>query len=612
MENELKIENPTFAYVSAFVDELARSGVKNVVVCPGSRSTPLAYGFAGNPAIRLWMEYDERSAGFFALGMAKASRQPVALVCTSGTAAANFWPAVVEAHHSHLPLIVLTADRPAELHDNGAPQAIDQLRLYGSYVKWFVDTALPEASNEMLRYIRSVGCRAAGTAAAHPAGPVHLNMPFREPLTPAPIPGQPLPPLADRDPVAWFGRPDGQPYVQLQTARRELETAESDDLITYLATAERGLIICGPQDDPRLAQAVTDLAMALSWPILADPLSGLRAGLHYRDLVISNYDAFLRDERFGAGDEFKPQIVLRFGQMPTAKPLLLFLKRFENLPQIVVTGSDDWPEPTGLAERIIQADPARLCGMMVTTGRASSRNGLTLPQEVRHTQWLDGWLEVAQRTATALTERMASLSDLFEGRVLAAMSDKLPDGADLFVGNSMPVRDLDSFFGGSDRAIRLMANRGANGIDGVVSTALGVAAVSDGPTVLVLGDLSAYHDMNGLLAAKLHRLNVTVVVLNNDGGGIFSFLPQAAYKDSFEQLFGTPHGLDFEPASRMYGADYRRVTDWADFEASLDHALHTDGLKLIEVPTDRATNVTLHREMWAAVHQNLSREVLAR
>ncbi len=600
----LKIENPTFAYVSAFVDELARSGVKNVVVCPGSRSTPLAYGFAGESEIRLWMEYDERSAGFFALGMAKASRQPVALVCTSGTAAANFFPAVVEAYHSRIPLIVLTADRPAELRDNGAPQAINQIGLYGSYVKWFVDTALPEVTNEMLRYIRTVAGRAAGTASHQPAGPVHLNMPFREPLTPGPVAGQPLPPEELRDPVAWTGRPGRQPYLAVQPAPRVTSEQNIAELRAYLASAERGLIISGPQDNPALAPAIAKLASGLGWPVLADPLSQLRCGPHDNSQIIANYDAFLRDQHFTEGDEFRPEMVLRFGAMPTAKPLLLFLKRFPNIPQIVVDGGDGWHEPTLLAERMIFAEPVNLCEQLAASGSRL--------EKVKYSPWLDRWLKVAERTTQALDREMAGLGELFEGRVLASMARTLPANATLFVGNSMPVRDLDSFFAGSELPVRVLCNRGANGIDGVISSALGVAAVSEGPTVLVLGDLSTYHDLNGLLAAKLHRLNATIIILNNDGGGIFSFLPQAGYPANFEQLFGTPHGLDFEPLTRAFGAEYHKVSDWPDFEASFQAALSKDGLKVIEVPTNRASNVTLHRQMWSSVYEELAAVELSR
>lgn len=603
--NQLKIENPTYAYTTAFVDELVRSGVKNVVVCPGSRSTPLAYTFAANDAIKVWMQYDERSAGFFALGMAKASGLPVALVCTSGTAAANFFPAIVEAKLSRVPLLVLTADRPAELRDNGAPQAIDQLRIYGSYAKWFVEMALPEASNEMLRYARTTACRAVGTALAAPAGVVHMNLPFREPLTPAPIASQPLPPESERDAVAWQGRPDGAPYVALSTAPRYKLDTNFEALTQQLLATKRGLIIAGPDEAANYATDLTNLALQLGYPILADPLSQLRAGSHPLEPVIANYDAFLRDVRFTAGTEFAPEIILRFGAMPTAKPLLLFLKRFPDVPQIVVDGGDGWNEPTLLAGQILHTDPQLFCGTIAFTAKVSRAE---VPQPV--SEWFTAWQNVSRSTAAALAQKMLSLGELFEGRILAALPELLPEGAAVYVGNSMPVRDLDSFFATCNKPLRIFGNRGANGIDGLISSALGASTVSAKPLVLVLGDLSAYHDLNGLLAAKLHQLNATIIILNNDGGGIFSFLPQAQVKepDRFEELFGTPHGLNFEPVVQMYGGTFTRVASHAEFCVTLTEALQQEGLKVIEVPTNRPRNVTLHREMWAAVYERLAQQ----
>jgi len=588
-------ENITFAYIDAFVDELARSGVRNVVVSPGSRSTPLAYAFARNEAIKVWMNLDERSAAFFGLGMAKASRSPVALVCTSGTAAANYFPAVVEAHISRVPLIVLTADRPPELRDNGAPQAINQINLYGNYAKWFQDVALPEATNEALRYIRTIAGRAFGTAIAKPSGPVHLNFPFREPLTPTAIPGQAMPSQENRDPVAWRGRPNNQPYVSLSQSGRRLSKERLQKLAEGLNL--KGVIICGVLDEPGFAEEVTELACKLNYPILADPLSGLRTGSHNKSLVIDNYDAFLRDET--ACQLLKPELIIRFGAMPTAKPLLLWLKRYPDCRQIVVDGGDGWQEPTELASEIIYADPRRLCqDLAAIIGSGTSQLS----------DWAELWQNLSQITARVISAKMAEIDEPFEGKVFAELGELLPDGASLFVGNSMPVRDLDTFFPNNERGIHILCNRGANGIDGVVSSALGAGAVSKGPLVLVIGDVSFYHDMNGLLAAKMHQLNATIILLNNDGGGIFSFLPQSGFPDNFEQLFGTPHGLDFRPTAELYGASYSRIENWPDFRQNVSQSLNRAGLKIIEMPTQRDRNVTLHRLFWPAIAEAIKVE----
>jgi 2-succinyl-5-enolpyruvyl-6-hydroxy-3-cyclohexene-1-carboxylate synthase len=604
--------NPTYAYVGAFVDELQRVGVTNVVICPGSRSTPLIMAFAAQPGIRIWMLVDERSAAYFGLGMAKQLRQPVALLCTSGTAAANFTPAIVEAKLTHVPLLVLTADRPHELRDTGAPQSIDQNRLYGTYVKWFVEVALPEATDAALRYIRTIAVRAAATVQAIPAGPVHLNLPFREPLTPEPIPGQSLPPAAQRDPVAWQGRPDNAPYTEVREVPLGAPTATTIGyLMARVHGAGRGLIIVGPNDDPALIESIERLARRLGYPILADPLSQLRCGNHDRGMVLSSYDAFLRIDSFI--ESARPELILRFGAMPISKPLLLYLKRYSSCPLVIIDGHGGWEEPTQLASELIHANPALLCQSLLTVLDQYDKNGeiqLSVSQE-----WLTTWQDADRVTRQTLQRAIWGFNELFEGRVFTELARLLPNGTTLYTGNSMPIRDLDTFFWGSEHRIRLIGNRGANGIDGVVSSALGASAGSGQhePTVLVLGDLSFLHDLNGLLAARLHQLHLIIVLINNDGGGIFSFLPQAAYPEHFEQLFGTPTGLDFRLAVQMYGGQFQRIDTWEQFREAVSRGLNTGGMHVIEVPTERTSNVTMHRQLWEKVGDALNeRGVVAR
>jgi 2-succinyl-5-enolpyruvyl-6-hydroxy-3-cyclohexene-1-carboxylate synthase len=576
-------------YVRAFVDELARSGVHHVCACPGSRSTPLAMLLAEHPDIRLWMHLDERSAAYFALGLARARPgvAPVAVLSTSGTAAANFYPAVLEAQHSRIPLLVLTADRPPELSDVGAPQAMDQIHLYGNHVKWFDPVALPEVTPHALRYIRTLAGRAAGTALVSPPGPVHLNFPFREPLIPSPPREQ-----SARGGAVDGSRTDGQPYVAVTSAPRVADEATLQGLAERLGGMPRGVILCGPQHDSTLPAAVACLAARLGYPILADPLSGVRCGSHDRSQVLDAYDAFLRDE--GCVEDLAPEVVLRFGAMPTSKPMLQFLQRHAGAHLIAVDGGDGWQEPTLLASEMIFADPARLCLQLAALlGPATDRT------------WLEGWLCLDRVTRAALDERLADLEEPFEAKVFAELAAMVPDGATIFAGNSMPVRDLDTFFAGSERRIRFLANRGLNGIDGVVSSALGASALAGGPLFLVIGDLSFYHDLNGLLAARLHDLDATIVLLNNDGGGIFSFLPQAGHPEHFELLFGTPHGLSFRGAVEMYGGRYRQVASWDDFRDALAQPGER-GLRVIEMATERSRNVVLHRELWAAVSAALA------
>ena len=597
--------NPTYVYIGAFVNELQRAGVRNVVICPGSRSTPLALAFAAQAGIRTWMQVDERSAAYFGLGMAKRLRQPVALLCTSGTAAANFMPAIVEAKLSHVPLLVLTADRPHELRDNGAPQSIDQHRLYGTYVKWFVEVALPEATNAALRYIRTIAVRAAASAQANPAGPVHLNFPLREPLTPESIPDQPLPPVAQRDHVAWQGRPDDVPYVKVREASPGAPDATTFRyLMDMVRKARCGLIIAGPNDDPALVEPLIQLAYHLGYPVLADPLSQLRCGDHDQVMVLSSYDAFLRVDSFV--DSAQPDLILRFGALPTSKPLLFYLKHYASCPLVVIDGHGGWEEPTQLASELLHANPAALCQSLFDA--LTQQNKSEEIQPCVSQEWLTTWQSAEKVTQQTLQHAIQDFQELFEGRVFIELAGLLPDGTTLYTGSSMPVRDLDTFFWCNEHRIRIMGNRGANGIDGVISSALGASAGAEQnePTVLVLGDLSFFHDLNGLLAARLHQLNLTIILINNDGGGIFSFLPQAAYPEHFDQLFGTPTGLDFRFAVQMFDGQFQRVEDWEQFRKAVKQGLHTGGLHVVEVPTQRASNVSMHRQLWERVDEALS------
>ncbi len=594
--------NSLYVYVCAFVDELSRAGVQHVVICPGSRSTPLAMAFAAQTDMHAWMHVDERSAAFFALGMAKRLHRAVAVVCTSGTAAANFLPAIVEANLSHVPLLILTADRPHELRDNGAPQSIDQNRLYGSYTKWFVDVALPEATNEALHYIRTLAGRTVALTQAVPAGPVHLNFPFREPLVPEPIADQALPPPERQEALAWQGRPGNTPYIQVHDVP---VAAPGDATITHLtelmSATRRGLIIVGPQDDPALAEPLAQVANFLGYPLLADPLSQVRSGIHMSESVLSSYDAFMRIDAFV--ERAQPELLLRFGAMPTSKPVLLYLKRYASCPLVVIDGQNGWEEPTQLAAEYIHADPVALCHDLLARLGPNKRS--------HHEAWWTMWQRTDQITRQALQGAMQDFEEPFEGRIFSELDSLLSDGTTVYVGNSMPVRDMDTFFWASARRIRCIGNRGANGIDGMISSALGASAAAHQhePTVLVVGDLSFFHDLNGLLAARLHSLDLTIVLINNDGGGIFSFLPQAAYPEHFEQLFGTPTGLDFSLAVQMYGGHFQRAETWEQFRKAVARGISSGGLHVVEVKTERASNVHMHRHLWQVVGKALNAEM---
>ncbi len=414
-----------------------------------------------------------------------------------------------------------------------------------------------------------------------------------------------MPPPAERDEVAWHGRTErslwAQPYVRtVPTTAGAIWERDARRVAEALERAERGVLIAGPGCSPELEEPLRRLADRLRFPLLADPLSGLRGGKGEDgiDGAFAAYDAFLRDERFAAS--MVPDAALRFGAMPTSKPLLQYLQRHPHCPQIVVDEAARWEEPTQLASEVVQANGSAYAWAVARE----------LPSQMpgRDERWLNMWRATEDAARAAIHDGMDGFAEAFEGRVFVELAELLPDGAALVVGNSMPVRDCDTFFWPAGKRIRVLGNRGANGIDGVVSTALGGAAAQpDAPTVLVIGDLSLYHDLNGLLVAKLHHLPLTIVLVNNDGGGIFSFLPQADDPEHFERLFGTPTGLDFAPAVRMYGGEHVQAADWAAFRAEVDRGLAGNGLRVIELRTERTSNVTMHRALWRAVAATVGR-----
>lgn len=566
--------SPVYAAVRALVDALVGAGVRDVCIAPGARSTPLTLVCAYDRRLRAWSHLDERSAAFFALGLAKATRRPAVLVCTSGTAAANFYPAVIEARYAHVPLIVLTADRPPELRECGAFQAIDQLALYGRHAKWFCEVGDAGAG---LAYFRALGSRAAALAAAAPAGAVHLNLPFREPL----VPDDAADLLPDEKPVASVA-------PRLDGGRRTLDPPAIATLAAELGAARRGVIVCGPLDATAAERAaIGALAAHLGWPLLADVTAQLRDGGHDRTALVPAYDALLRDPALAT--RFAPDLVLRIGTLPISKALLAWLNA-QSVPQIVIDPEAEWPDPLHRATAIVHAAPAPLCEALAAQLLAPARDR----------RWLEAWRTADRRARAAVAQRLAAIDAPFEGHVVATLAERLPDGATLVVGNSMATRDLDTFWPGSERRVRILCNRGTNGIDGFVSTALGIAAASRGPTLALTGDLGFLHDLGGLLAAARHGVRAVFVVCNNDGGGIFSYLPQADGSAVFEEFFRTPHHLDLRGGVEMYGCGFTRARSRADFAAALDAALASSRSEVIEVPIDLAHSVARHREIWGA------------
>jgi 2-succinyl-5-enolpyruvyl-6-hydroxy-3-cyclohexene-1-carboxylate synthase len=579
----------TYLALRAFADELARCGVREACTSPGSRSTPLVLSLAREPRIRSTSHLDERCAGFFALGLAKATGVPPALACTSGTAAANYAPAVIEAHEARVPLLVLTADRPPELRDLGAGQTIDQVKLYGSAAKWFLEVDAHPATEERLRWMRQLACRAFWTAVDGRPGPVHLNFSLREPLVlDAPLPEE------------TGGRAGGRPWVtRPRTAPEQPPAQLLDGLHAELQARPKAVLVAGRAErDPALGPALAAFAERAAIPLLAEPTSGARRG----QAAIAHYDALLRDPEWAAAHA--PDLVLRVGDLPTSKPLRLWLHGLDGALQVSFDPEAAWQDPGGAVATIAAVDPrtaldalgARLADDATGGG---GRRGAAGDAGGRRSAWLDGWRQ-ADRAAAAGIVRALEPAGLSEPRVAAELGATLPAETTVVVASSMPVRDVETFFPARPDPPRVLANRGANGIDGTVSTAFGVAATG-APVVLLIGDVALAHDVGGLLAAPRLGLKVTVVLLHNDGGGIFDFLPVSGEGADYEAHVATPHGLDFAHAAALYGCDYEVAADVDGFRAALRRALTADRTSIVAVHTDRAANVTLHRAVWDEV-----------
>jgi len=576
--------NSNTALASAFVEELARGGVRLAVVSPGSRSTPLAVALWRQPEIEVSVILDERSAAFFALGAAQATGAPVALLCTSGTAAANYHPAICEADESALPLIALSADRPPELRGIGAGQTIDQIKLYGSSVRWFCEVGTHEADDKGLLHYRSVACRALAASRGEPrSGPVHLNLPWREPLAPVPVEGA----VTATDPLALEGR-DVRPLTAVTPIDMEPSAFLLDEVAGHISGARVGIIVAGRQLDPELREPLAELAKASGFPILAEPTSQLRCGPHDRSHVISTYDHLLRDEAFR--ESAKPDLVLRFGEMPTSKPLRTWLAE-SGADQIAVDPRGGWNEPSGRAAAILRADPTELA-----SGWAAR---LGSEQRTNPTRWLEA--EAAAREA--LSSELESLGEITEPGLHLALGQAHADGDLIYTASSMPIRDQEAFLAPGEANALFFCNRGTNGIDGLISSGIGAARASGRPTTIVSGDLGLLHDVGGLAALRDISTPVRIVVINNDGGGIFGFLPQAKAlpNDEFEALLGTPRGVDVAKAAALFELPHRRLGSLAELPEAL-----AAGTGLIEVAVNRDSNVEHHRHLTDRVLQAIT------
>ncbi len=593
------------AFAATLVDEWARCGVAHAVVCPGSRSTPLTLALAVRPGMEVHVRLDERSAGFTALGIGLGSGHPAVVVTTSGTAAAELHPAVVEADLSGVPLLVCTADRPPELRDVGAPQTIDQAHLFGRSPRWFADPGVPEGASRPSW--RSLAARAVAEATAHPRGPgpVHLNLPFREPLL-----GDP-----GRGGGVDGGRPGGRPWHAVAPG----VVAPTEGVVSHLADSAgihpgaRGLIVAGAGCGS--PAAVLALSRALRWPVLADPRSGVRLD---EPGVIGAADGILRSGRFASAHV--PECIIRLGERWASKVVNGFVSAAEpGGTSVVVDPYGRWSDPERTTSTFVRSDPTSFCldlaGHVLDRHphRAAVAGGgrATPPGDA---DWWDGWCRAEARAWTAITAELSGGTEpagddgpLTEPALAHRLFSRMPSEATLTVSSSMPVRDVEAFAAPRGRPPRVLSNRGANGIDGVVSTALGVAIGAPGPVVVLVGDLAFLHDVSALVGSEGSEIPLTVVVADNGGGGIFSFLEPASALDpaTFDQLFGTPQGPDIAAVAAGFGWPVDDVDGGADpvgFEEALDRRLAGGGSSVIRVRLPgRSENVAVHGRLHAAI-----------
>ncbi|MFN6469973.1 MAG: 2-succinyl-5-enolpyruvyl-6-hydroxy-3-cyclohexene-1-carboxylic-acid synthase [Nostoc sp. SerVER01] len=612
--------NQLWAYI--LTETLKQLGLTCAIICPGSRSTPLAIAFAQQaPEIEAISVLDERSAAFFALGQAKATGRPVVLLCTSGTAGANFYPAVIEASYSRVPLLVLTSDRPPELRDCHSGQTIDQLRLYGNYPNWQAELALPSSDMGMLAYLRQMVIHSWETAQIPTKGPVHLNIPFRDPLAPV---------------------PDGSDLSFLQSQFQPEEFFAGIANITPLAIphspcpipqewkqSDRGIIIAGvaqPQQPQEYCKAIARLSQTLKWPVLAEGLSPLRNYADLNPYLISTYDLILRNQQLAK--QLAPQMVIQIGEMPTSKELRTWIDANQPRRWVIDNSNQNldplhgrtthlrmsveqlfWEEEedTGKEDTETRGHGDRGKEDTGTRGHEDTRKEDTetrghgdtanLSQRLSASSspdYLRQWCAAEVQVRAAVEQTMGNMEELFEGKAAWLISQTLPPGTPLFIANSMPVRDVEFFWKPNNLKVRSYFNRGANGIDGTLSTALGIAHRQQS-SVMLTGDLALLHDTNGFLIRNKFVGHLTIVLINNNGGGIFEMLPIAKFDPPFEEFFGTPQDIDFGQLCATYNVQHELITSWEELQQKLN-PLPTKGIRVLELQTNRKADAKWRQE----------------
>ena len=572
----IDLRNTNSACASILVETWRRLGLATAVICPGSRSTPLAIAFVQASEVETISVLDERSAAFFALGIAKQTGKPVAVVVTSGTAGANCYPAIVEARESRVPLIVLTADRPPELRHCHSGQTIDQVKLFGSYPNWHAELALPSLEMPTLRYLRQTAIYAWEQSLYPVPGVVHLNIPFRDPLAPI-SDGSNFESIASRLELEDFFAGIKTCYTVIPTPYSPLPTPSLNEWIQN----SKGIIIAGiaqPQNPREYCGAIAQLAKALKFPVLAEGISPVRNYAELNPYLISTYDLIFRQPQLA--EKLKPDVVIQIGELPTSKELRSWLDRIQPQRWIVDPGNQNLDPLHGKTTHL------RICVEQLAQIYPSEPK---LP-----TDYLQLWCDLEARVRSVVDEAIANLNRPFEGKAAWLLSQTLPSGTPLFIANSMPVRDIEFFWQPSNSEVQPFVNRGANGIDGTLSTALGIAHQNQS-SVMLTGDLALLHDTNGFLIGKKFKGHLTIVLINNNGGGIFEMLPIAQFEPPFEEFFATPQDIDFACLCLTYGVEHELINTWEDLQQRLNF-LPSSGIRVLELRTNRKADARWRQE----------------
>jgi 2-succinyl-5-enolpyruvyl-6-hydroxy-3-cyclohexene-1-carboxylate synthase len=587
--------NKNFIWAETVVKQLCKMGVHYACISPGSRSTPLTLSFAAQKKIKCFVHIDERTSGFFALGLAKATDLPVAIVTTSGTATSELYPAIIEAFQQRIPIIICTADRPPELLNTGANQTINQWNLYRNHIRWFKNIGLPRLSINRLSNLQKIVRKAFEISLIKNKGPVHLNFPFRKPLEPNSFTDE-----VEKDILAIVT--NSIPLTSKETGTDKLSKRESKQISKIadnVIAKENGLIIVGPlQYNPEFRTKVKQLSKITGYPILADGVSHLRFKTSKSDnFVLSNYDAFLRSEKFRINR--KTGIVLQFGRTVTSVTLEKFMEQSNPL-RFVINDFGDLFDPSKKSKPPIKINPVKFCGRLNKILSKSISNR-------KRNNWHEEFKEAETIAEEIKTSCLKKSNFKIEPKVISELISFIPSNAKIMVGNSLPIRDFDNFVGRTHKHLKLFDNRGASGIDGVTSTALGIALIEK-PTILITGDLSFIHDLNALLPARKYSIPLVVILINNNGGGIFEMLPVSSNKKYFNTYFKTPHNLNISSVVKSFGLDYHLIRNAKDLKNKLLNSIQKKSFIVLEIPTDSTSSNKMRNNYWLSSTKRIDRE----